>query len=133
MLGRMNMTQSHVCRPVVDANGVDHDDGMHAFTVEKSGVVRKKGTYVGGAPGYVMAQVHKDKDMFNIVVRYLLHSPVAIALCSQHKPAILTNAATQPVCSPFIMLFLYFALGGLSTSTKTLLMQSGHPLCMTDC
>ena len=41
---------------------------MNAFTVEKNGVLRKRGTYVGGAPGFVMAQVHKDKDMFNIVV-----------------------------------------------------------------
>ena len=58
-------------RPVVDANGFDHDDGMNAFTVEKNTVLRKRGTYVGGAPAYVMAQVHKDKDMFNIVVSHL--------------------------------------------------------------
>ncbi|KAL0037507.1 hypothetical protein WJX77_000444 [Trebouxia sp. C0004] len=56
-----------ICRPVVDPNCLDHDDGMNAFTVEKNGVLRKRGTYVGGAPGFVMAQVHKDKDMFNIV------------------------------------------------------------------
>ena len=55
----------------MDANGFDHDDGMNAFTVEKNTVLRKRGTYVGGAPAYVMAQVHKDKDMFNIVVSHL--------------------------------------------------------------
>ncbi len=53
---------------MVDPNGFDHDDGMNAFTVEKNAVLRKRGTYVGGAPAYVMAQVHKEKDMFNIVV-----------------------------------------------------------------
>lgn len=107
------MTQSHVCRPVVDANGVDHDDGMHAFTVEKSGVVRKKGTYVGGAPGYVMAQVHKDKDMFNIVVWHLLHSPGAIALCSRHIHTILSNAAIFTSLLSFCV-----ALGALLAITK---------------
>lgn len=52
----------------MDPNGFDHDDGMNAFTVEKSTVIRKRGTYVGGAPAYLMAQVHKERDMFNVVV-----------------------------------------------------------------
>ena len=103
MLGWVSMTLLHVCRPVVDANGVDHDDGMHAFTVEKSGVVRKRGTYVGGAPGYVMAQVHKDKDMFNIVVRHLLRSSDAIALCSHNRHATLIDAATITSLPSFVL------------------------------
>ena len=61
-----------VCRPVVDPNGLDHDDGMTAFTVEKSSVVRKPGVYVGGAPAYLMAQVHKDKDAFTVIVSHCL-------------------------------------------------------------
>lgn len=53
---------------MVDPNGLDHDDGMTAFTVEKNSVIRKRGVYVGGAPAYVMAQVHKDKDAFTVIV-----------------------------------------------------------------
>lgn len=52
----------------MDPNGFDHDDGMNAFTVEKSTVVRKKGVYVGGAPAYLMSQVHKERDLFSVVV-----------------------------------------------------------------
>ena len=52
----------------MDPNGFDHDDGMNAFTVEKSTVIRKKGVYVGGAPAYLMSQVHKERDLFNVVV-----------------------------------------------------------------
>ena len=55
-------------RPVMDPNGFDHDDGMNAFTVEKSTVIRKKGVYVGGAPAYLMSQVHKERDLFSVVV-----------------------------------------------------------------
>ena len=61
-------------RPVMDPNGFDHDDGMNAFTVEKSTMIRKRGTYVGGAPAYLMAQVHKERDMFNVVVSCSLAS-----------------------------------------------------------
>ena len=56
----------------MDPNGLDHDDGMTAFTVEKSSVVRKPGVYVGGAPAYLMAQVHKDKDAFTVIVSHCL-------------------------------------------------------------
>lgn len=56
----------------MDPNGFDHDDGMNAFTVEKSTVIRKKGVYVGGAPAYLMSQVHKERDLFSIVVRLSL-------------------------------------------------------------
>ena len=61
----------------MDPNGFDHDDGMNAFTVEKSTVMRKKGSYVGGAPAYLMAQVHKERDMFNVVVSCSLALPVS--------------------------------------------------------
>jgi len=72
---------------VVDPNCLDHDDGMNAFTVEKNGVLRKRGTYVGGAPGFVMAQVHKDKDMFNIVVSALfLAERVSLGSCYSCPP-----------------------------------------------
>lgn len=59
-------------RPVMDPNGFDHDDGMNAFTVEKSTVIRKKGVYVGGAPAYLMTQVHKERDLFSVVVSLFL-------------------------------------------------------------
>ena len=54
----------------MNPNGLDHDDGMEAFTVEKHSVIRKRGVYVGGAPAYIMAQVHKDKDAFNVIVSH---------------------------------------------------------------
>ena len=74
------------CRPVVNPNGLDHDDGMEAFTVEKSSVIRKRGVYVGGAPAYIMAQVHKDKDAFNIIVSHLQPCPANLhaALSPSH-------------------------------------------------
>lgn len=52
----------------MDPNGIDHDDGMHTFNVEKSTVIRKRGVYVGGAPASAFVQLHKEKDMFHIMV-----------------------------------------------------------------
>ena len=52
----------------MEPNGFDHDDGMNAFSVDKSTVIRKRGVYVGGAPAYLMAQVQKDRDLFSVVV-----------------------------------------------------------------
>ena len=66
----------------MDPNGFDHDDGMNAFTVEKSTVIRKKGVYVGGAPAYLMSQVHKERDLFSVVVSLsLLLCPAEGRLC----------------------------------------------------
>lgn len=59
-------------RPVMEPNGFDHDDGMNAFSVDKSTVIRKRGVYVGGAPAFLMAQVQKDRDMFSVVVSSFL-------------------------------------------------------------
>ena len=70
----------------MDPNGFDHDDGMNAFTVEKSTVIRKKGVYVGGAPAYLMTQVHKERDLFSVVVSLFLvlwplHSADCMTAC----------------------------------------------------
>ena len=82
-------------RPVVDPNGFDHDDGMNAFTVEKNTVLRKKGTYVGGAPAYIMAQVHKDKDQFSIVVGPCHPRPHLLSCCLLFHSA--AGAAKAPL------------------------------------
>ncbi|KAL3138742.1 Translocase of chloroplast 159, chloroplastic, variant 2 [Trebouxia sp. C0010 RCD-2024] len=79
-----------LCRPVMEPNGFDHDDGMNAFSVDKSTVIRKRGVYVGGAPAFLMAQVQKDRDMFSVVVSSFF---AWLAECVVHD----SNTAQSPL------------------------------------
>lgn len=59
------------CRPFVEPNSVDHDDGVEGMTVARTHVLRPKRQYTGGVPGHVQAQIHKDKATCSILVRCL--------------------------------------------------------------
>ena len=58
-------------RPFVEPNTVDHDDGVEGMTIARTHTVRRKGTYLGGVPAHIQAQVHKDKTTCSILVRLL--------------------------------------------------------------
>lgn len=58
-----------MCRPFVEPNSVDHDDGVEGMTVARTHVLRPKRQYTGGVPGHVQAQIHKDKATCSILVR----------------------------------------------------------------
>ncbi|KAK9820840.1 hypothetical protein WJX81_004481 [Elliptochloris bilobata] len=51
-----------LARPFVEANGLDHDDGIDGVTTEKSSVLRRKGQLLGGMPIFASAQMQKDKN-----------------------------------------------------------------------
>ena len=57
------------CRPFVEPNSVDHDDGVEGMTVARTHVLRPRRQYTGGVPGHVQAQIHKDKATCSILVR----------------------------------------------------------------
>ena len=46
----------------MEANGLDHDDGIDGVTTEKSSVLRRKGQFLGGMPVFASAQMQKDKN-----------------------------------------------------------------------
>ena len=56
------------CRPYVEANGLDHDDGIDGVTTEKSSVLRRKGQLLGGMPLFASAQMQKDKNQASFQV-----------------------------------------------------------------
>lgn len=88
-------------RPVMEPNGFDHDDGMNAFSVDKSTVIRKRGVYVGGAPAYLMAQVQKDRDLFSVVVSSFLAFWLAECRVHDGSPArrpLSMFQVTSPCC-----------------------------------
>ena len=55
-----------ICRPYVEAHGVDHDDNVDGFSVERVYTVRKPSQYLGGAPSTLIVQLHKDKNQFSL-------------------------------------------------------------------
>lgn len=55
-----------LCRPFVEAHGVDHDDNVDGFSVERVYTLRKPSQYLGGAPSTVIVQLHKDKNQFSL-------------------------------------------------------------------
>lgn len=55
-----------IARPFVESQGLDHDDGIDGFSVERSAMLRSKGQHLGGVPAFVMAQLHKDKTQFSL-------------------------------------------------------------------
>ncbi|KAK9858808.1 hypothetical protein WJX84_002378 [Apatococcus fuscideae] len=55
-----------LARPFVEAHGVDHDDNVDGFSVERVYTLRKPSQYLGGAPSTVIVQLHKDKNQFSL-------------------------------------------------------------------
>ena len=83
-------------RPYVEANGLDHDDGIDGVTTEKSSVLRRKGQLLGGMPLFASAQMQKDKNQasfqvgparVNIASPLTQGSPQAVAAVSVRKRA----------------------------------------------
>ncbi len=58
----------HLRRPFVEANGLDHDDGIDGVTTEKSAVLRRGGQHLGGMPVFASAQMQKDKNQASFQV-----------------------------------------------------------------
>ena len=56
------------CRPVVDSQGLDHDDGIEGALVERLFVLRRKGQHLDGTPLYISAQAQKDKNASQLQV-----------------------------------------------------------------
>ena len=56
------------CRPFVEPNTTDHDDGVEGMIVQRTEVVRPKKQYQGGLPAHAQAQIHKDKNAFSLIV-----------------------------------------------------------------
>ena len=52
----------------MEANGLDHDDGIDGVTTEKSSVLRRKGQLLGGMPLFASAQMQKDKNQASFQV-----------------------------------------------------------------
>ncbi|KAK9837680.1 hypothetical protein WJX74_002838 [Apatococcus lobatus] len=55
-----------LARPFVEAHGVDHDDNVDGFSIERVYTLRKPSQYLGGAPSTVIVQLHKDKNQFSL-------------------------------------------------------------------
>ncbi len=53
----------------MEANGLDHDDGIDGVTTEKSGVLRRPGQLLGGVPIFASAQMQKDKTQASFQAR----------------------------------------------------------------
>ena len=76
-----------VRRPYVEANGLDHDDGIDGVTTEKSSVLRRKGQLLGGMPLFASAQMQKDKNQASFQV-----GPACVNIASP-----LTQGSSQAV------------------------------------
>ena len=61
-----HLKKDTLCRPFVEAHGVDHDDNVDGFSVERVYTLRKPSQYLGGAPSTVIVQLHKDKSQFSL-------------------------------------------------------------------
>ncbi|WPT15156.1 Translocase of chloroplast 120 [Picochlorum sp. SENEW3] len=55
---------SVLVRPIVGEGGIDHQDGVDTIHIEKQGVLRPRGQYLGGVPCLAYCQLTKDKDQF---------------------------------------------------------------------
>ncbi len=53
----------------MEANGLDHDDGIDGVTTEKSAVLRRPGQLLGGVPIFASAQMQKDKTQASFQAR----------------------------------------------------------------
>lgn len=53
----------------MEQHSLDHDDGIDGFSCERTFMLRPRKQVLGGAPAMVMAQIHKDKNIFTLQVR----------------------------------------------------------------
>lgn len=62
----------------MEQHSLDHDDGIDGFSCERTFMVRPRKQVLGGAPAMVMAQIHKDKNIFTLQVRARCLLPTAL-------------------------------------------------------
>ena len=55
----------------MEQHSLDHDDGIDGFSCERTFTIRPRKQVLGGAPAMVMAQIHKDKNIFTLQVHAL--------------------------------------------------------------
>jgi len=72
----------------VEANGLDHDDGIDGVTTEKSAVLRRPGQLLGGVPIFASAQMQKDKTQASFQARAPRPPAGATAACGAGSAAL---------------------------------------------